>query len=91
MLCLCFHLALGARPSSHTIKVPQTAGSHNINPNSQYIYTIIGELSSKFDEFLAGRCNSTTIMAYIFLRLHVANPRSLCDRFLRFFALCFLR
>ena len=31
MLCLCFHLALGARPSSHTIKVLQPAGSHNIN------------------------------------------------------------
>ena len=30
-------------------------------------------------------------MASIVLRLHVANPRPLCDRFLRFIVLCFLR
>ena len=30
-------------------------------------------------------------MASIFLRLHVANPRPLCDRFLRFIVRCFLR
>ena len=32
MLCLCFHLALETRPSSHTIKILQPAGSHKINP-----------------------------------------------------------
>ena len=30
-------------------------------------------------------------MASIFMRLHVANPRPFCDRFLRFIVLCFLR
>ena len=32
MLWLCLHLALGARPSSQTLKVLQPAGSHKINP-----------------------------------------------------------
>ena len=45
---------------------------------------ILGELSSTFDEFLAVRSNSTAIMASICMRLHVANTRPLCDRFLRF-------
>ena len=35
--------------------------------------------------------NSTAIMASIFRRLHVANPRPLCDRFLRVIVRCFLR
>ena len=35
--------------------------------------------------------NSTAIMASIFMRLHVANPRPLCDPFLHFIVLCFLR
>ena len=30
-------------------------------------------------------------MASIFKRLHVANPRPLCDRFLRFIVRCFFR
>ena len=53
------------------------------------IYTTIGELSSTFDVFLTCDRNSTAIMASIFLRLHVANPRPLCDRFWRFIVLCF--
>ena len=42
-------------------------------------------LSSKFDENLPGPSapNSTAIIAYIFLLLHLANPLPLCDRFLR--------
>ena len=40
--------------------------------------------------FLPCDRNSTAIMASIFMRLHVANPRSL-DRFLRFIVLCFFR
>ena len=55
------------------------------------IDTTTGELSSKFDEFLPGGRNSTVIMTSIFLCLHLANPRPLCDRFLRFIVLCFLR
>ena len=55
------------------------------------IYTTIGGLSSTFDGFLAGGRNSTAIMSSIFMRLHVANPRRLCDRFLRFIVLCFVR
>ena len=53
------------------------------------IYTTIGGLSSKFDEFLAGRSqfDSDQIMASIFIRLHVANPRPLCDLF--FYCLLF--
>ena len=30
-------------------------------------------------------------MASIFMRLHVGNPRPMCDRFLRSIVLCFLR
>ena len=30
-------------------------------------------------------------MASMFMRLHVANSRPLCERFLRFIVLCFLR
>ena len=50
--------------------------------NSQYscvwacqIGLSVGGLSSKFDKFLADGRNSTAIMASIFMRLHVANPR----------------
>ena len=53
------------------------------------IYTTIGELSSKFDEFLAVRSQFDSDHGVDFLRLHVANPRPLCDRFLRFIVLCF--
>ena len=38
-------------------------------------------LSSKFDENLPSAPNSTAIIAYIFLPLHLANPLPLCDRF----------
>ena len=57
----------------------------------KHIYTTIGGPSSKFDEFLAGRSQFDSDHGVDFLRLHLANPRPLCDRFLRFIVLCFLR
>ena len=41
------------------------------------------DLSAKIEQFLAGAPNSPPIIASIFLRLHLTNPRPLCDRFLR--------
>ena len=41
--------------------------------------------------FWPGSRDSTAIMASIFMRLHVANPRPSCDRFLRFIVRCFSR
>ena len=55
------------------------------------IYTTIGGPSSKFDEFLAARSQFDSGHGDDFLRLHIANPRPLCDRFLRFIVLFFLR
>ena len=57
----------------------------------QTIYTTIGGLSSKFEEFLAVRSQFDSDHGVDFSRLHVANPRPLCDRFLRFIVRCFLR
>ena len=54
-----------------------------------HIYTTIGALSSKFEEFLAVRSQFESDYGVGFLRLHVANPRPLCDRFLRFIVRCF--
>ena len=51
---------------------------------------VLINLSLKFDEFLAAARNSTAIIASIFMRKHVVNPRPL-DRFLRSIVLCFLR
>ena len=51
----------------------------------------MGELSSKCEEFLTVRRNSTALMASIFLRLYVDNPRPLCEGFLRFIVRFFLR
>ena len=59
------------------------------------IYTTIAALCAKIcpqnrtDFYLYG-LNSTSIIAYIFLRLHIASPRPL-DRSLFAFVLCFLR
>ena len=53
------------------------------------IYTTIGEPSSKCDEFLAARSQFESDMSSICLRLYLANPPPLCDRFLRFIVLCF--
>ena len=52
-------------------------------------YTTILGPSSKFDELLAMRSQFDSVMASIFLRLHLANPLPLCDRFLRFIVLFF--
>ena len=49
---------------------------------------VLKKLSSKFDELLAERRNSAAIMASIFMRQHVANPRPL-HRLLRVIVLCF--
>ena len=57
----------------------------------QTIYTTIGGLSSKFEEFLAVRSQFDSDHGVDFSRLHVANPLPLCDRFLRFIVRCFLR
>ena len=54
------------------------------------IYTTIGELSSKFYEFLAGRSQfDSDHVVDFFMRLHIANPRPLCDIFFRFIVLRF--
>ena len=59
-------------------------------PPCLYYYSraVRKNLSSKFDVFLAGGLNSTTIMASISMRIHVANPRPL-DRLLRLIDLFF--
>ena len=51
-----------------------------------HMRAVLKKLYSKFDEFLAGVRNSTAIMASIFMRLRVANPRPL-ERFFRFIVL----
>ena len=56
----------------------------------EYIYTTIGGLSSKCEECLAVRSQFDSDHGVDFLRLHVANSRPLCDRFLRFIVRCFL-
>ena len=43
----------------------------------------IAALYAKNDENLTDDPNSSAIIAYICLRLHLANPLPLCDRFLR--------
>ena len=78
------------------VRLPYIVCAFRMRHNKPLVPTIIytttiGEPSSTFDEFLACVRNSTAIMASIFLRLHLANPRPLCDRFLRFIVLCFLR
>ena len=55
------------------------------------MYTTIGEPSSQFDAFLAARSQFDSDRESIFLRLLLAHPLRLCDRFLRFIVLCFLR
>ena len=59
------------------------------------IYTTIAALCAKLchqnrTDFYLPALNSTSIIAYIFLRLHIASPRPL-DRSLFAFVLCFLR
>ena len=56
------------------------------------IYTTIGGLSSKFEEFLAARSQFDSDHGVDFsAHLHFANLRPLCDSFLRFIARCFSR
>ena len=55
------------------------------------IYTTIGGLSSTFEEFLSARSQFNSDHGVEILRLNVANPRPLCDRFLRFIVRCFVR
>ena len=55
---------------------------------SQYIYITIAALYAKIcpqnlTKIYPSAPNSTAIIAYIFLLLHLANPLPLCDRFLR--------
>ena len=52
------------------------------------IYTTIAALYAKIcpqnvTDFYPNGRNTTPIIAYIFLRLHLANTLPLCDRFLR--------
>ena len=46
---------------------------------------------ANYNDVIGEQPYSTAIMASILLRLHVANPRPLCDHFLHFIVLCFLR
>ena len=58
------------------------------------IYTTIAALYAKIcpqnlPNFYPGAPNSTAIIAWIFIRLHLANRRPLCDRFLRLSFVCY--
>ena len=71
--CTCVGVLLVKSPIR---QIPET----NTHFYNLYYYrrAVLKKLSPKF---LAGRSNSTAITASIFMRLHLANPRPLCDRF----------
>ena len=72
---------------SRQTTVQDRSNGETMDLTKTLIYTtIIGELSSKCEEFLVMRSQFDSDHG-----VHVANPRPLCDRFLHFIVRCFLR
>ena len=89
--CLSFNVALTL--GVHIMELHDASGklNHMIQANANSgIYTtlavlspksVLTNLSSKFDRFLAAARNSTPIMASILMRLHVTYPRPFASAF----------